>query len=250
MKVVRVIKWLIRQIYFIGFRIRHPKVPIIRPLSLGTYYSQEGQDLYLTSLLFNELNNSQDCYIIDIGCNHPERFSNSYFFEKFFKCKVIAIDPIEEYGELWRNLRPNAIFIATALGRTEDLVTLNVPLSGSIYDDMFSSLTKNPKVGCTGCAQRKVPCVTLTSVLNTYKIKEVTLISIDVEGAELNILEGIDFDRVLIKCFVIENNTFNLFGSEQIRLFMKLKGYIFFSRIGFYDDVFIHNSLVKKIGSA
>lgn len=247
MKIIRLFNWLIRQIDFIKFRIKYPKVPIIRPLSVGTYYSQEGQDLYITSLLFNTLNDSLDCYVVDIGCNHPERFSNSYFFEKFFNCKTIAIDPIEEYGELWQNLRPNAVFIATALGKTASTVTLNIPELGAVYDDMFSSITKNPKVGSTGCTQRKVPCVTLASVLNSHKIEKVTLISIDVEGAELNVLEGIDFDRVLIKCFIIENNTINLFGSEEIRLFLKLKGYIFFSRIGFYDDVFLHKSVVEEI---
>jgi FkbM family methyltransferase len=183
------INWHIRQLDFLKFRIKYPYVPIIRPLSIGTYFSQEGQDLYISSLLFNELKSSNVEVVIDVGCNHPERFSNSNFFEKYFNCKTIAIDPIEEYGDLWRKMRPNAIFIAKALGKSAGTVTLNIPEKSSIYDDMFSSIDgKNPKVGKMRCIQRKVPCVTLSSIFDSQKVDSVALLSIDVEGAELDVL--------------------------------------------------------------
>lgn len=124
---MKFINWLMRQIDFLKFRVKYPKVSIIKPKSIGTYYSQEGQDLYLSSLLFDDLESDAGKYIVDIGCNHPERFSNSYFFEKFFNFRTIAIDPIEEYSNLWTALRPDAIFIATALGKTSGTVTLNIP---------------------------------------------------------------------------------------------------------------------------
>ncbi len=244
----RLINWLIRQIDFLKFRIKNPRVPFVKPLTIGTYYSQEGQDLYLSSLLFSELESSAGGYVVDVGCNHPEKYSNSKFFEKYFKCKTIAIDPIEEYRELWKELRPEAIFIATALGSLPGTVSLSIPESGSFYDDMFSSITgNNPKISGTNCVVRDVPCVTLASVIAEHKLEVITLLSIDVEGVELDVVRGIDFERVLIKCLIIENNTVNLFGSEEIREFLRLKGYVFFSRIGFYDDVFLHKSLLQKI---
>lgn len=245
---MRLINWLLRQVEFLKFRSRHPNVPILKPLTIGKYYSQDGQDLYLSALLFNEFKKLDGGYVVDIGCNHPERFSNSYFFEKFFNCKIVAIDPIEEYGDKWRKLRPNANFIATALGKSSGIVTLNIPVQSAVYDDMFSSIAgKNPKVGNVQCTQREVPCVTLQSILDSHKITNVTVISIDVEGAELDVLEGINFERVSIQCFIIENNTKNLFGTDDIRIFLKSKGYVFYSRIGFLDDVFLQNSLIEKI---
>ncbi|AMK75086.1 MULTISPECIES: FkbM family methyltransferase [Methylomonas] len=245
--ITRLINWLIRQIDFIKFRIKNPLVPIVNPLTLGTYYSQEGQDLYLSTLLFNEFEHSAGGYVVDVGCNHPEKYSNSKFFEKYFNCKTIAIDPIEEYRALWKELRPDAIFVATALGKSTSTVSLSIPESGSVYDDMFSSITgNNPKIGGASCVQRDVPCVTLASVIETHRLDEITLLSIDVEGVELDVVEGIDFEKALIKCLIIENNTENLFGSEKIREFLRLKGYVFFSRIGFYDDVFLHKSLLQN----
>ncbi len=244
---MKYINWLLRQIEYLKFITNHPGVPIVKPLTIGKYYSQDGQDLYLSALLFEELQNANGAYIIDIGCNHPERFSNSYFFENFFDCKTIAIDPIEEYRDKWNRLRPNAEFIATALGKSHGSVILNIPVQSDIYDDMFSSITgKNKKIGNVQCTKRKVSCVTLESILKERNIVDIAIISIDVEGAELDVLEGINFEQLQIKCFIIENNTNNIYGSDDIRWFLKSKGYVFSSRIGFLDDVFIHKSVIRN----
>jgi len=241
----RLLNWLKRQMDLIKFHVKYPDVLIIKPLSIGTYYSQEGQDLYLSALLFDSARDSPGGYVVDVGCNHPERFSNSFFFEKFFDCKTIAIDPIEEYGALWKSIRPNATFIATALGNESCTVTLNIPEGNAVYDDMFSTVgAVNAKAGAIEYSQRNVPCVALSSLLDEHQVDEVLLVSIDVEGFELSVLEGIDYEHVLIKCFVIENNTHELLGSDDIRCFLKSKGYIYISRIGYYDDVFLHHSLV------
>lgn len=245
---MRLINWLMCQLAFIKFRVHHLMVPIVKPLLLGTYYSQDGQDLYLSALLFELFKKQDKKYVVDIGCNHPERFSNSKFFEQYFSCKTIAIDPIEEYGTLWRECRPDALFISTALGEKSGSVTLNIPNGSVAYDDMFSFTGRqNPKIGSTECSQRNVPCVTLASILAAQQIKSVIVLSIDVEGAEMGVLRGIDFEQVAIQCLIIENNTGSLFGTEEIRLFLKDKEYVFFSRIGFLDDVFIHHSLANKL---
>lgn len=245
---MRLINWLMCQLAFIKFRVRHPMVPIIKPLLVGTYYSQDGQDLYLAALLFNVFKSKEKQYVVDIGCNHPERFSNSKFFEQYFNCKTIAIDPIEEYGTLWHELRPDALFIPTALGETDGSVTLSIPNGSVAYDDMFSfTAGRNPKIGSTECTQRNVPCVTLASILAAQQVSSVIVLSIDVEGAEMGVLQGIDFEQVEIQCLIIENNTDGLFGTEEIRLYLVNKGYVFFARIGFLDDVFIHHSLANKL---
>jgi len=245
---MKIINWLLCQIDWIKFRFYHPSVPVIKPLTVGTYYSQDGQDMYLSALFFNILKQQSGQYVVDIGCNHPEHFSNSKFFEEYYNCKTIAIDPIEEYGELWKEYRPAALFIPTALGASTGTVILTVPEKSASYDDMFSSiLGKNPKIGDTPCLQREVPCVTLSSILDTQSIASVAILSLDVEGAEISVLEGIDFERAKIKCFLVENNSKSLFGTEEIRVFLQSKGYVFFSRIGFYDDVFVHSTIVDSL---
>ena len=245
---MKIIRWVFRQIQFIRFYLNHPDVPVVWPLNVGTYYSQDGQDVYISTLLFKYLLSEEDQYIVDIGCNDPEKFSNSKVFETHFNCKTIAIDPIIEYAERWSNDRPGAIFIPTALGRSDGNVTLNIPFKSSNYDDMFSSIAiDSKKIKDTKCLQREVPCTRLSVILDNYNSNNVVIMSIDVEGFELEVLEGIDFERINIKCLIVENNTNCIFGTEEIRNYLRDKGFVFFSRIGYLDDVFIHCSIVDNL---
>jgi len=71
------------------------------------------------------------------------------------------------------------------------------------------------------------------------KGRKCTFLKIDVEGYEMNVLKGIDFEAVTISCFVIENNK-NERGTIdlEIREFMQQKGYRFAGRL-VIDDVFV-----------
>jgi len=232
---------------YILFKINHWNVPVINPLKTGTYYSQVGQDIYLSSLLFQIIEKSNSKIIIDVGCNHPVHFSNTLFFEKYMDCKIIAFDPIAEYKELWNKLRPGADFHAIALGEIEGSVILNVPTERNQIDDMFSSVNRNNlHLRSRKVEKRTVPCLELKSLLKSQDIKEILLISLDVEGSELNVLKGIDFDAVKVSCFIIENNEGGYYGSDEIRNYLMSKGYVFITRIIDFDDVFIHKSIMGK----
>lgn len=246
-KIQKIINILKRYLQHFAFKLKNPNVKLINPKNLGRYYSQEGQDIYLSSLLFNLLDNDQEKYILDIGCNHPKKYSNSLFFERYFRCKTIAVDPIPTFKETWKKERPTAAFVSTALGEHEGVVTLNIPANNSGFDNMFSSTTKNnPKIGESKSESLQVPCTTLTNILEQFEIREVVIASIDVEGAEMSVLKGIDFSKTKINCFVIENNTNNLYGDQKLRTYLKSKSYNFVARIGYLDDVFLHTTVLSQ----
>lgn len=230
---------------YLLFKIKYPKTKFIRiNKTIGTYYSQDGQDIYLSSVLFKIISDDNRInMIIDIGANHPIRYSNSLFFEKYFKFDVIAIDPLKEFENLWKELRPKSEFINVALGESDDVLEIKIPDGG---DNMFSSLAvENVKsVYKGGFEYRNVEVVSLKSILEKRNIKEVLFISIDVEGFELEVLKGIDFTKVKIIAFVIENNTKKSFGDDSIRKFLITKGYVYHARIGWLDDVFILKNFI------
>ena len=62
--------------------------------------------------------------------------------------------------------------------------------------------------------------------------------SIDTEGAELQVLQGIDFDRTRIEIFVIENNT----GGSEVEDYLKTKGYTLHHKIS-HDEIYRINDL-------
>ena len=85
----------------------------------------------------------------------------------------------------------------------------------------------------------KMKSVRLQTLFDKYNMKDIDLISIDVEGAELQVLNSIDFNKMNITCFLIENN----YGLEKETEFLKNKGYNLLGNIQ-WDSVFVKNSLV------
>ena len=101
---------LIYRFRYCVFRLSYPRVKIFKP-DPG-YYSQAGQDILASRLIFPIISKavgSNDFFFIDIGANHPIIFSNSYYFERFYGIKCLAVDPLPDKKLLWEQLRPDAI---------------------------------------------------------------------------------------------------------------------------------------------
>jgi len=220
------------------FKLRHRSVRIVRPgKSFGTMYSQDGQDLallprLLKSALVNPL------IIVDVGANHPIKFSNSYFFERFLAARVLAVDPLEEFSEAWRELRPTAKYVVAAASDRDGETTVMIPQGG---DTMFSKVgvASRKLLPNTQWIGRTVPAVTLNSLLDEEKIGRVTLLTLDVEGHELRALKGIDLDRFKGEFVLLENNDDRYFGDERVREYLIDRGYRFEMRIGSLDDLYV-----------
>jgi len=240
---MRLINWLKRKKERIQFLIKYPNVPIINMRKVGSLYSQDGQDLYLAGLIFGK---HKFCSgnIVDVGCNHPTKFSNSYAFERYFNCSVIGIDALGIYKTEWESLRSKAQFIETAVSDEIGEISLFIPEKTGHIDDMFTSIGQvSPKVKSASVRERRVPVTTLTSVLSSLGVTSILLLSVDVEGAELKVLSGIQFSEIDIKFIVLENNEDSSFGSDSVRKFLLGKGFIFHARIGCLDDVFINKNV-------
>jgi len=213
--------------------------------SPNTYFSEYGQDLYLSSILLNYIRNHSGAWIVDVGAGEPEFLSNSLYFETYYGCQTLAIDALEENHDAWKQERPNARFVVSAVGSEEGTAELLVPLEG---DAMSSSIVDDVKnINKNNNLKRMVPLRTVDSILDSENIKTVMLLSIDVNGYELEVLKGIDFGKVEIKSIVLENKLDNLIGSKLVRMFLKARNYVFIARLGDSDDVFLHQSMINGI---
>jgi FkbM family methyltransferase len=65
----------------------------------------------------------------------------------------------------------------------------------------------------------KVPARTLTDILDKCSVKSIDLLSVDVDGFELQVLEGLDFFRYRPYYIVIEES-----GTADIRVYLESKG--------------------------
>ena len=67
------------------------------------------------------------------------------------------------------------------------------------------------------------------------------LVTVDVEGWELEVLAGLDFERYRPKVLIIEN----LFCDEDYRRFMAERGYALW-RIAFPNEVYVRTELLSR----
>lgn len=143
-------------------------------------YSQGGEDLILAKLF----NYKKTGFFIDVGANDPIILNNTYLFYKL-GWSGLNFEPIPELAEKFKRKRSRDIVITKAIsnfvGEADFAAGINQ------YHVNSSLLNVNlPKQHTI-----KVPVEKLENILDEFKIKEIDFISIDTEGTEVDVLEGI-----------------------------------------------------------
>jgi len=206
------------------------------------HYSQFKQDKILDLELFEKKENG---LFVDVGATDGYHFSNTLFFEKQRRWKGICIEPnpieFEKLKHSNRTCIKENYAISLKEGETDFLAIdgYGKGLSGiiSLYDPRhLKRIEKELKGHDSKRHVFKVEAITLQKLLDSHQITYVDYCSIDVEGAEMQVLESIDFDKTYIKCFTIENN----YGLDQETRFLTSKGYRLWKKVG-CDDIFVRD---------
>merc|ERR1712176_1531773 len=88
----------------------------------------------------------------------------------------------------------------TCVAESEKQVVFNM-------QGVFGGITGEEKKPKHGGGQRvKMTCHTLSAILERYDVKHVDYLNLDVEGVELECLQGVRWDQVRIDVIGIENN--------------------------------------------
>lgn len=212
--------------------------------------SQIQQDLILDQQIFKC---KTEGVFVEVGALDGFGASNTWFFEKERNWSGLLIEPNPvEYNKKDNNPRPNSIFENCAISDVEmDINFLSIEgpcnvLSGimEFYNaqhlerinseiEMYKSYPEGHEYFSR---KQEIPmkAVRLESLFDKHGITKIDLISIDVEGAELNVLNSINFDKVDISVFLIENN----YGLEKETEFLMSKGYKLLGNIQ-WDVVFV-----------
>lgn len=216
--------------------------------------SQVGQDKILDENVFKGKTNG---FFVEVGALDGFGASNTFFFEKERNWSGILIEPNPiEFNKMINIDRPLSIKENCAISDNEmDINFLSIEgpcnvLSGimEFYNpqhierinrelNMYSSYP----IGHELYSNKQViqmKAVKLQTLFDKYNIKDIDLISIDVEGAEMQVLKSIDFDKVNINCFLIENN----YGLDKETDYLISKGYKLLGNIQ-WDSIFVKNNL-------
>lgn len=209
-------------------------------------FSQYGQDLIAEELLIKIYGNIPKIAIVDIGSNHPTIINNTYYFEKKYLCRVENIDPNPNFIDLYRE--NERTFNNFAVGSSHEQMELYVPkrdLYRSTFQDHVhaSLLADELPEECEELEKYLVDVRPLEHIINSGHYH---ILFIDVEGFEIEVLNGIDFASFTFDIIFIENNSKNR-DLRSICDFLHLNDYKFYGRILKLDDIYVRNSLYKSI---
>lgn len=233
-------KWFARHlIKLIAFNYGLVVVNMPAAQKLGN--SQFGQDIFVFNIIFKK---RKVGYFVDIGGNHPTHDNNSYLFE-LNGWEGIAFEPQERLRALWKGTRSTEC-LGYVIGSTNGQVMFR---EGSEGEHGFSGVEGFNKVSKESGHTFTVEQRRLDSVLKEKGVSHIDYLSVDVEGYEMHVLEGIDFSMVDIEVVGIENDRAwpipffgkelgGEFGSRAIRLFMRQRGYVHVARV-MCDDFFV-----------
>jgi len=200
-------------------------------------YGLDGIDL----LLFSILRDVENGHYIDVGANHPQLFSNTYAFY-LKKWTGICIDGNEQFVDEWKLFRPNDKFIIALLSDKVKNVEYTLYPDHTISTiNEESRLRYNQRFNNSDIIHYTVQTDTLQNIINFFDIEnEIHLLSIDIEGEELNALRGLDFDKNSPGVIVVEIKNLSLYNffDNEIIGFLTSKGYVILCKL-LLDVVFI-----------
>lgn len=169
------------------------------------YYSQHGEDFILRKIFPKD-----NGFFVEVGCIDGLRFSNTLFFEKK-GWKGICIEAHSSYIDLMKENRPNSQIVHCAIGeKDEGVVTFYANARGSLSSLDKSTekiFEKTHKQFFSGFEEQKVEKRTLTSVFDQLGVGHIDFISIDIEGYEVEAMEGLDLNKYKPTLFLVEVNS-------------------------------------------
>lgn len=189
-------------------------------------YSQTGEDRIVGHLL-----NVDRGFYVDVGCNHPQRYSNTYeFYRKGWH--GITIDANSNLIEEHRRVRrEDAGVCAVVSDKERDIVftEFHDSLVSSVSDshvDLWKTLREIKE-------QRTVRAETLNAILERHEAPhQFDLLSIDVEDHDFEVLRSLDLQRYRPQMIVIEIHDFDIEHPDQNNIYLHLRNHDY-KMIGF-----------------
>jgi FkbM family methyltransferase len=174
-------------------------------------YSQTGEDAVIRSLL----DETRPGIYVDVGCNDPIRFSNTLSLY-LHGWHGVNIDANPRLIDRFRTVRPRDITVCAAISDHEREVVFH-EFEDALVSTVSSEVLPEWQSKWRKRGERMVQTRTLDSMLREHLPAgtEIDLLSVDVEGHDLNVLRSVDLDTFRPKLIVVEMHHLELNRSQE-----------------------------------
>jgi FkbM family methyltransferase len=166
-------------------------------------FSQEGEDSILARYFEG---NSRPGFFVDVGAHHPIRFSNT--FHLYLRgWRGINLDAQPGSMQAFDRLRPRDINLEAAVGQEAGVLTLTQFDEPALNTLDRSLVASRVAAGYRVVGTTSVNVVSLGSVLDRHRpaATPIDLMTIDVEGLDLDVLASNDWGRHRPRVLCVES---------------------------------------------
>jgi FkbM family methyltransferase len=208
-------------------------------------YSQCGEDRII-NFLINFLNIGNIRYV-DIGAYHPIKFSNTYFFYKN-GFRGICIDPNPRFKPLYRKIRPHDIFLNVGISNGSSKVmkyycfdadTLNT--FSCLEADRIVKEERHQLIKIS-----EVPTISIEGLISQYIDDSYNILSIDVEGIEIDIIKSLERSKFRPEIICIETLTYSREFGKGVKETDKILSNLSNMGYSLVADTYINSIFIKK----
>lgn len=195
-------------------------------------FAQEGEDIALDRLFEGRCNG----FYVDVGCHHPFRFSNSYFFYRR-GWRGICIDALPGTQRLFERWRRRDIVVESGIAAQHGELTYHMFDEPAL--NTFDAALAQERLERTPyklIRSVQVPTDTLAAILAAHcpAGTQIDFLSVDVEGLDLQVLESNDWDRyrpltVIAECL---ESALASIGQDPVARYLTERGYTMYAKTG------------------
>jgi len=167
------------------------------------FYSQHGEDALLAAMFADA---PAGCFV-EVGCIDGRRFSNTLALEEA-GWSGICIEAHSAYIESIRRNRPGSAVVHAAVGERDldevDFFACDRGTFSTLDESLEDEFRERFGEFFTGFELQRPPLRRISTILADAAAPAVDVLSIDVEGAELRALGGLDLERHSPRVIIIE----------------------------------------------
>ena len=180
------------------------------------------------------------CFYIEAGANDGVRQSNTLYMEMKYGASGMLIEASQYNFEMCKlhrsakNIFEHCALDDIAEGSVEfeylDLMTIERREDGLDKSDHI----RDGEMYMGGSSYKiSSPRKTLWQLVNRHNIKKVDLLSLDVEGSEMQVLRGARLEKKYIESILVETEEF-----DKVKSYLGSFGYSYVDSLSFHDHLF------------
>mgnify|MGYP001161469740 FL=1 len=197
------------------------------------------------TVVLDYFKNKKNGFYVDIGCYHPIHLNNTQLLHEK-NWNGINVDTSQFSIHLFNHMRPKDLNYNCAISNKNEVIKV-------FYQKELSQLSTTEKVQAKAVFQgnikeKEIQAFTLNEILSRdkYRDNKIDFLDIDVEGADLKVLEGLSFEKYKPELVCVEIHDKEVKKSEVYK-FLTNKNYQLIWSNEPYPELGIFSYIFKRL---